>query len=258
MRRDFFIVCALLAFGFSSIAGQNIIHDSSLTGTGRAGSPLGIANDGVKAAHLEQGVVKTGKIANGAVTTAKIDDGAVTAQKLAAGAPQDGQVLGFDGRELVWKQVLSPASLRIVDSAGKTVGIPLNPEYDIDPSVFVLVPKTQRLIPLRVEVGGFKELTTSPFTTIFTQANCSGTSFVAGPVQTYSQKFYDYGAIHNGNLYYPTGAFQDIAYLSWRWEGQVPAPICHNLYQQETFRLFDYATISISSLGFTPPFRLSL
>ena len=62
-----------------------VAHDSTLTGTGASGSPLGVANGGIGNAQLANNAVTSSKVANGAIGTAQLADNAVTFSKIATG-----------------------------------------------------------------------------------------------------------------------------------------------------------------------------
>ncbi|MFZ1250214.1 MAG: hypothetical protein WAR37_02085 [Candidatus Microsaccharimonas sp.] len=64
--------------------------------------------------------VSTAKIQNGAVTTAKLADASVTDQKLSAGQANTGQVLSYDGTNMVWTTV---SSTTVSDASTTTKGI---------------------------------------------------------------------------------------------------------------------------------------
>jgi hypothetical protein len=66
--------------------GGTVTHDSTLTGDGSPGSPLGIAPGGVNTTQLANGAVTGPKIANGAVGTPQLADGSVIQSKIARGA----------------------------------------------------------------------------------------------------------------------------------------------------------------------------
>jgi hypothetical protein len=79
----------------SALQAQNIKTDETLTGKGSNSEPLSIANGGVTA----------GKLAT-------------------TNAPQAGQVLGFDGTNMLWKNAAAPVVMpRIYDSQNKEIGI---------------------------------------------------------------------------------------------------------------------------------------
>ena len=65
----------------------NVQHDSTLTGDGTAGAPLGIADGAVTAAKLADGAVGTAQLPSQAVTSEKLADAAVTVHKLATSTP---------------------------------------------------------------------------------------------------------------------------------------------------------------------------
>jgi hypothetical protein len=63
----------------------SVAHDSTLTGNGTSGSPLGVANGGIGNAQLANNAVTSSKVANGAIGTAQLADNAVTFSKIATG-----------------------------------------------------------------------------------------------------------------------------------------------------------------------------
>jgi len=63
----------------------SVAHDSTLTGNGTSGSPLGVANGGIGNAQLVNNAVTSSKVANGAIGTAQLADNAVTFSKIATG-----------------------------------------------------------------------------------------------------------------------------------------------------------------------------
>ena len=82
-----------------------VAHDATLAGDGTSSSPLGIADNGVTTAKIANSAVTSSKIADGGVSSAKIANGAVAKSKLAASGGSNGQVLGTDGANLLWKNV---------------------------------------------------------------------------------------------------------------------------------------------------------
>ena len=60
-----------------------VAHDSTLTGNGTSGSPLGVANGGIGNAQLAENAVTSSKVANGAIGTAQLADNSVTFAKIA-------------------------------------------------------------------------------------------------------------------------------------------------------------------------------
>ena len=80
-----------------------VAHDLTLTGSGTAGSPLGVANSGIGSEQIKEGEVKTGDLASLAVTSAKLANGAVTQSKLSAVGAAAGKLLGTDGTNLTWQ-----------------------------------------------------------------------------------------------------------------------------------------------------------
>jgi hypothetical protein len=63
----------------------SVAHDSTLTGNGTSGSPLGVADGGIGNAQLANNAVTSSKVANGAIGTAQLADNAVTSSKIATG-----------------------------------------------------------------------------------------------------------------------------------------------------------------------------
>jgi len=63
----------------------SVAHDSTLTGNGTSGSPLGVANGGIGNAQLANNAVTSSKVANGAIGNAQLADNAVTHSKIATG-----------------------------------------------------------------------------------------------------------------------------------------------------------------------------
>ena len=63
----------------------SVAHDSTLTGNGTSGSPIGVANGGIGNAQLANNAVTSAKVANGAIGTAQLADNAVTFSKIATG-----------------------------------------------------------------------------------------------------------------------------------------------------------------------------
>jgi len=61
----------------------SVAHDSTLTGTGASGSPLGVANGGIGNAQLANNAVTSSKVANGAIGNSQLADNAVTLSKIA-------------------------------------------------------------------------------------------------------------------------------------------------------------------------------
>ena len=111
-----------------------VAHDGTLTGSGTAGSLLGLADNAVTVLKIADGAVTSAKIANGAVTSERIEngtikavdiaggaitapaiagnavsstaiaDGAVTQAKLSASGADYGEVLTSTGTSLVWRE----------------------------------------------------------------------------------------------------------------------------------------------------------
>jgi hypothetical protein len=61
----------------------SVAHDSTLTGNGTSGSPLGVANGGIGNAQLADNAVTSSKVTNGAIGTAQLADNSVTFAKIA-------------------------------------------------------------------------------------------------------------------------------------------------------------------------------
>jgi hypothetical protein len=106
---------------------QSVIANATLSGNGTAGSPLGIADNGINSSKIEDGSIVTADLANStvntdklgnlavssekmqngavitdklaanSVTTAKISDQAVTGDKIAQSGATGGQVLSWNG-----------------------------------------------------------------------------------------------------------------------------------------------------------------
>ncbi len=101
MLRTLFLSVLAFCFSFDGLAQggpplKEVAHDSTLTGTGKEDSPLGIA------------------------------DGAVNSSKLATdNAPQAGQVLSFNGTGLTWQSasISTSGPLRVLDNNGDEVGV---------------------------------------------------------------------------------------------------------------------------------------
>jgi hypothetical protein len=70
----------------------SVAHDSTLTGNGTSGLPLGVANGGIGNAQLANNAVTSSKVANGAIGNAQLADNTVTAAKVANGAIGTAQI----------------------------------------------------------------------------------------------------------------------------------------------------------------------
>jgi hypothetical protein len=79
---------------------QTVNSNSTLTGNGAVSTPLGIADNGVNSAKIQNGAVTADKLGSNSVTEAKITAGAVTGAKIAQGGATSGQTLKWNGT--VW------------------------------------------------------------------------------------------------------------------------------------------------------------
>ncbi len=76
---------------------QTVSSNSTITGNGTLSTPLGIADNGVNSAKIQNGAVTSDKLASNSVTDAKIAAGAVTGAKIAQGGATSGQALKWNG-----------------------------------------------------------------------------------------------------------------------------------------------------------------
>jgi hypothetical protein len=75
--------------GIMSWDNPTVSTNTTIDGNGLTGSPLGLADNAVTTAKINNDAVTTGKITNGAVSTDKIANGAVTADKIGSSAVTD-------------------------------------------------------------------------------------------------------------------------------------------------------------------------
>jgi hypothetical protein len=76
---------------------QSVNSNATITGNGTVSSPLGIADNGVNSAKIQNSAVTSDKLATNSVTEAKIAAGSVTGAKIAQGGATAGQALKWNG-----------------------------------------------------------------------------------------------------------------------------------------------------------------
>jgi hypothetical protein len=239
-------------FPFSVIGAPNppltsVAHDTTLTGTGMASAPLGVANTGIGASQL----------ANNAVTNAKIANGAITAPKLGtAAAPSAGQVLGFNGTGLAWQagSVGGSGGPRVVDSLGNTVG-PYYDHNDNYQTAIILLNGIYFQIP--VSKQGFKDFNTgSNF--LYPTSDCSGPAYMTELDPSWlTVPALSNVAISNGILYYP-GAGTPQQFTAGSYSGS-PPPLPQDCQAYGSMvSAVPYTSINLSTLGFVQPFHIEL
>lgn len=225
---------------------------ASNTGTGLAG----LFDGGVR---INGNLTVTGSsnltVADGTVTTAKLADASVTAQKLASGpAPQAGQVLGYNGGNLIWQTPKS--SLRLVDNTGLEIGFYHTQNFN-QKIIFQLAP-TGRFAYASFSPNGFSDVS-NDLLFYYTSSNCSGTAYLIADISGSSgiyrgdDRFTDSVLISNGLVYYPTGNVFEPNVLSYKSQSD---NICQ-VYSGGFFSGTPFSTVPVSSLGFTAPFRLT-
>ncbi len=76
---------------------QTVTANTTLSGNGTSSAPLGIADNGVTSAKIQNSAVTSEKLAGNAVTETKINAGAVTGTKIAQAGATSGQALKWSG-----------------------------------------------------------------------------------------------------------------------------------------------------------------
>jgi hypothetical protein len=216
---------------------KEVSHDVTLTGTGAATAPLGIANGGVGTAQL----------AGGAVTSAKLANGVVSPSKLATGIPPAiGQLLSFDGVNLAWRS-LPPGGMHLYDSLGHDVGVAID-----DGTVLRKIGG----IPFRILVtrSGFYDNGGAFY---HTSTDCSGSRYVTARNDRLA-----IATLSDGHqLFYATEPIQTFEFQSWEYfkNGLSQPPTCvqsNPAGPGGTFSAGLLGVIDLSTLGLVPPFHL--
>ena len=102
---------AFAALNTLAIGLTTVNSDATLSGTGAAGSPMGVANNAITTAKINNDAVTQDKIANDSVGTDQLRSGAVTEDeldnlvqgKLIPDSGTDGQILGHSGGSPAWE-----------------------------------------------------------------------------------------------------------------------------------------------------------
>ena len=200
----------------------SVAHDATLNGDGTTGAPLGLAN--------------------GAVSVAKLSPSRL---------PSTGQVLGFDGAQLAWKNA-PIGGVHVVDSLGHDVG-PLVDEED------VLVRSGGLVWILPASVGGFVRAGANgaAIAYLHTTSDCSGTRYlIVGPPGA----LVAHAAVFSTQLMYAAPPTQQITFHSVEQLVDVdnpdaPTQGCSTGYSN-TATVGVRTFVSLSTFGVTPPFHL--
>jgi hypothetical protein len=158
-------------------------------------------------------------------------------------------VLGFNGSAMQWMTPAGggsgsgPAPLRVVDSLGNEVGIPIEPAYAPEPQIARYFPSSQTFVAFAVAPGGVVDY--PPFA-YYESTDCTGPSYMLG----LSPGFTQFGLRIGAMFYYPTGTNSSRHILSQ----QIGSNPCE---ATDFFGDFSQViNVPLADLG-TPPFKLA-
>ncbi len=225
MLRTVFLLVLVFCFSFEGLAqaGQplkEVTHDSTLTGSGKEDSPLGVA------------------------------DGALTSSKLATdNTPQSGQVLAYSGFGLTWQTPANAAvgPLRVVDADGNEVGV-------WSGGTIRHIPSLDLWIMFQTSKAGVTPFGGN-FTTFHESIDCTGEPFsLVNPSLLPSPLFV--GATRVGDDMYVNSGPEQMKFIqsakNWATNNCSILPIPPGT----AVPVIPFVTFPVSDLG-TPPFRLS-